>query len=351
MKRRDLEVTVPRGRRHWYADYYDHRGRRYRYSLGVPADRPRREALRELNRRRYAVEHRYETIEIRKALDQVYAHIRNTRKPQTLERYETNCGHFLDFLKERHIKYLSALRPSHIAGFAAWYQEQGHKPGGVNSTLRNIRAALNLLDHWGHMPDGYSSRRWFARVWFTENTTHERILSPAELRVMFDDPLYGDIYESLYLTACRVGELLRIHSANIDGRIINLPYGKGGRVRKIPISDQLFDLLTRRKLLTDDPCYLYWRWPQGSPEDHVALKRAERLIHQRLQRILRNNDYKPARVHDIRATTLTHWATDGMPIAVLSRVAGLSMRILQRYYRQPIEEIKLPVLPAAVRRQ
>jgi len=334
MKRRDLEVTVPRGRHHWYADYYDRYGRRHRFSLGVPADRPVREALRELElRRREETEKQLTSVKVDKAFDEVYAHVGQTRDPQTAERYRQNCAHFLRFLESRRVRYLSDLRPNHIAKFAAWYLAEGHAPGGVNSALRTLRATLNLLAYWGQMPEDYSGRTWFSRVFLSEDKKRDRIFSEPELRVLFADDRYGDIYEALYLLGCRAGVLLRLHTSHISDELILLPRGKQGQLHDVPITSQFRNFLSCHQP-SSEKGYLFWRDSWGDPDNPRDHRSALTAINRRLKRVLHKAGYKPARVHDLRATCATHLSAAGMPMQALMQYIGWTQpSTALKYYR------------------
>ena len=339
---RDLPFIVRNGV--WHADY-QHRGERVRYTLGLPASTPARrvwETFERLEGERLQSKTRRPIVPaIARFLEAKSAN----RNPKTAIRYEVILYKFDAYLGKHDIQYIDQLSPQLINDYSARLRAAGQKPAGVNSELTHLRACLNLLNSWGLMPATYSSRNWFASAWFRDIPRRRRIYSAPELRALFADSQFGDLYRFLYLSGQRVGVVLRLHTSHInrDRGVISFARGKRGQLQEIPLTPQILAHLD-----TLDPgANGYYFWPDNwAPHSPARINSAESRVGTRLRRTLRAGGYPPGRVHDIRATTATHLAPL-MTMPELMRYMGWTEPATALlYYRQRPEDLAVPDLPA-----
>ena len=340
---RDLPFIVRGGI--WYVDY-QHRGKRIRYTLGLHASAPLRrvwETFERLEGERLQSKTRRPIVP---ALDRFLQAKQSNRNPKTAERYESILNKFDVYLGEQGIQYLDQLSPQTFNDYAARLRADGQKPAGVNTELTHLRACFNLLNSWGLMPATYTSRNWFTSAYFRDLPKRQRVYSAPELRALFADPRFGDLYHFLYLSGQRVGVVLQLHVSHInrDRGVISFARGKRGQLQEIPLTAQI-----RAHLDSLDPGDNgYYFWADSRPLPTPARIRGIRgRVSARLRSILSAGKYQPGRVHDIRATTATHLAPLMTMPELMNFLGWTQPATAMLYYRQRPEDLAVPYLPAS----
>jgi len=340
---RDLPFIIRGGV--WHVDY-QHRGERIRYTLGLPASTPARrvwETFERFEAERLQAITRHPIVP---AIARFLEAKRANRNPKTAIRYEVILYKFDAYLGKHDIQYIDQLSPQLINDYSARLRAAGQQPGGVNTELTHIRTCLNLLDSWGLMPAAYNSRHWFASAYFRDLPKRQRIYSAPELRALFSDSKFGDLYRFLYLSGQRIGVVLQLHLSHINcvRGVISFARGKRGQLQEIPLTPQI-----RAHLDSLDPGgngYYFWAdsWALPNPS---RISDAESCVSARLRRILRAEGYQPGRVHDIRATTATHLAPLMSMPELMAFMGWTEPATAMLYYRQRPEDVTVPDLPAA----
>jgi len=299
----------------WYVDYH-HRGKRIRYTLGLPASAPERRVWEKFER----LEAERLESKIRRpivpALDRFLQAKRDNRNPQTFNDY------------------------------AARLRAAGQQPAGVNSELTHLRACFNLLNSWGLMPATYNSRHWFTSAYFRDLPKRQRIYSAPELRALFADPQFGDLYHFLYLSGQRIGVVLQLHTSHVnrDRGVISFARGKRGQLQEIPLTPQIRDHLD--SLDPGNNGFYFWADSRPLPTPDRILG-VEARVSARLRCILSAGKYQPGRVHDIRATTATHLAPLMTMPELMNFLGWTQPATAMLYYRQRPEDLAVPYLPAS----
>ena len=340
---RDLPFIIRNGT--WYADY-QHRGKRIRYTLGLPASAPKRlvwQVFEQFEAERLESKTRRPIVP---ALARFLEAKRANRNPKTADRYDCVLGKFDIYLGEQHLQYLDQISPQTFNDYAARLRAAGQKPAGVNTELTHLRACFNLLNSWGLMPASYTSRNWFTSAYFRDLPKRQRIYSAPELRVLFADPQFGDLYKFLYLSGQRIGVVLQLHTSHVnrDRGVISFARGKRGQLQEIPLTPQIRAHLDS----LDHAANGYYFWPDSRPLPTPArINSAVSGVGGNLRRILSAGKYPPGRTHDIRATTATHLAPL-MSMPELMNFLGWTVpATAMLYYRQRPEDLAVPDLPAA----
>jgi len=330
----------------YWVDTQTH-GRRVRYSLGLPASTPLHMLWRAYERAEAERQESLRRSRIDDAFDQVVDAKRANRNHKTGTCYKTVLGNFQRYLARRGIVYLDQLRPEHLNAYSAQLRSDGRRRRGINSDLTHIRSALNLLDSWGYMPDTYDSKPWFASAFFRDIPKRQRIYSEMELRALFADPQFGDLYKFLYLSGQRVGVVLQLHVSHIDRKrgVISFARGKRGQLQDIPLTPQLRDHLD--SLDPGNNGYYFWPDDRPLPTTDGRVRDYSQAARKRLRKILKDNKYPPGRVHDIRATTATHLAPHMSMLELMHYMGWTQPDTAKLYYRQRPEDLRVPDLPAA----
>jgi len=332
---------------YWHADFLDAKGRRVRFALRLPDSVPVAHASARLHEMLELRKSRPADARIDRAFEKVIAVKEQTRDPQTAVKYKRILERFRGFLEARRVRYLAEIEPEHLCDYAAERRAIGRAEAGIRSDLTHIQAALNLLRSWGQMPEGFDSTSFFREAMPRDISKRERVFSDLELRVLFADPKFGDVFEALYLLGCRIGVLLQLHKNHIGDKLIRLPRGKQGKLHDIPLSSQ-FRAFLGRHTPASSRGYLFWRDKWGEPGSVASRGVAQRAILRRLNTVLKANGFKPARIHDFRATCATRLVAAGLNLFDLIDYIGWSAKSLpmikQKYYRRKPEDIVVPDL-------
>jgi len=156
-------------------------------------------------------------------------------------------------------------------------------------------------------PLGKSKTRFF---------TLEEIDTIQGLAAKSDSPhLLGIILIALH-TGMRKGEILSLQWAHIDlkNKEILLSRSKNGEPRDIPMTDPVYDLLSKLSLTAHDSEDLLFPSPFNSRKS-VDIRSA-------WERILRQGSIEGATFHTIRHTTCSLLASLGIPSILIARIVG-----------------------------
>ena len=137
---------------------------------------------------------RRENVPVAKAFNTVVKDKEDRRDWKTANRYRQVLNKFQEFLETKRVLYLSQIKRVHLIDYSRHLrQDQERKPSGVRSDFAHIKATFNHVSD--KMPSDYDPRRWFNEdVIDKAPPKRERVYSDIELRALFSDPDYGDIF-------------------------------------------------------------------------------------------------------------------------------------------------------------
>jgi len=158
------------------------------------------------------------------------------------------------------------------------------------------------------------------------NNEKNRIVSNEEeaalLAACGDNILMQDIIVFALNTACRFGEVLSVSlkHINLSQRVITMQASKGGRTKTIPISDRLYQMLSRR-LQTQI------RNINGKLFDisYVSAKEAYR-------RAVKLSNLQGVCFHTLRHTCISRWCMAGVPDNLILDMVGWQSSVMLRRY-------------------
>ena len=152
---------------------------------------------------------------------------------------------FCRFLAERyHLERLANIAPKHLVAYVAFLQESGKSPATIKTDLAAIRFFHDLMQTPRHQLPGNGElllqRRTFGgvdRSWNREE--FQRMLAEA-LRLGRED--YVSILYLARYAGLRIHECFRIDTATAERALRENALtikGKGGKVRTVPINEQI----------------------------------------------------------------------------------------------------------------
>lgn len=254
---------------------------------------------------------------------EVLKHLRYHVRNSTVKMYESTFKCMEQLWGNILIKFITSEK---IEKFKLYRLEMGVTKASVNKDLRNIRAILNLAVQWGFLEVNP-----FKGVKLYQLDEKERLaFTEDEIKIildnLFDDKLKAVILFALH-TGCRLDELINLQwrDIDLDERIITIRNKddfstKTGKIRYIPISNFLLELLEARKpqnLEVADNYYVLGKvnhYKYGKSYISKIFKKHLRKLH------------FPERYHFhcLRHTFITQLARKGINIYDIKQLAGHS---------------------------
>ena len=234
--------------------------------------------------------------------------------------------HFLPRFGARNLKDITEYE---IENFKRELLRKGISPKSINNFLSILRKLLESCREWG----------WLKRIprvkWLKVPPPGFDFLSPDESQHLLDsntESVWYDMILCALRTGMRLGELLGLRWEDVDfkRRQISVRRSrvrgrestpKNNRVRHIPMSDQLFQVLTRRTRHSD---VVFSVEPGRVPTNRTAgtgLKKA-----------LQKAEMRHIGWHVLRHTFASQLASQGVPIVVIQSLLGHStVQMTMRY--------------------
>jgi integrase/recombinase XerD len=181
------------------------------------------------------------------------------------------------------------------------------------------------------------------------------VLSPQEVVRLFAAvgcPRYRLLLQTAYACGLRVGEAVRLRTADIDSSrmVLHVRQAKGRKDRFAPLSAVLLQLLRDywREHRPKD-----WLFPGARPDSHISVGQVQRICH---RAVLACGLTKKASMHTLRHSYATHLLEGGTDLATLQKLLGHNqMSTTLRYTHigqlhlqrvaSPLDD--LPTLPAS----
>lgn len=261
-----------------------------------------------------------------------YARTVKNQSPASIVWYEKSLRNFVTFL---HTKLdldpaAFAVQLRAIEPWVQWNRERGAAPISANNYWRGLRAFFRDIEKRDGLPSPFHGLKAprFPRLEPKARSADEcrRILDAAEhypWASAYTQSLAVAILATMLYAGLRRGEVVRLRYADIDrdkGTIL-IREGKGaygGRDRRAYISDDLDAMLTR---------YMRERSRRGysGPEVFVSPKTGAGISVEGLQRIIRivrRASGVPFSAHMLRHSFVSHLLQKGVPLHVVSKLAG-----------------------------
>jgi integrase len=296
----------------WYVDYREPDGKRHKIAIGTR----KQEALEALDRIRAEMflNHPPRRGEDRTfgevAVEWLYRHCRVQCSHSTFIRNRSAINNQIIPLLGR-IK-ISRFKRKHVRDFTATLTET-LKRSTVNRVLAVVSKILSDAHEWEYIDREIKVK--FLRVAeqpydFLTKREVNRLLAVCE----------GEMY--LFVALSVYTGMRKYETINLEGRHINLDRGiitvvksKSGRIRHIPINDNLYPLL------------------KDLPEERIFQYKWSGSYDKGFRRALRKAKLRHIRIHDLRHTFASHYIMSGGSEASLQEILGHQNPIHTRRYR------------------
>jgi len=223
--------------------------------------------------------------------------------------------------------YLDEVIRRHMVDLFS-HHRQTHKPGSTNRIIILCRFIFNCAIRW-EVP-GVTKNPTKGIDLFKENNQRERYLTTEEAKQLFTALERSDsvhlkyIITMLLLTGARKNEVLhaRWQDFDIDQRVWSIEFNKSGKMRYVPLSDGMLQLLAFIPRTQGNP-YLFPNPETGHPyvqiyySWHTARKRA---------------GLTDVRIHDLRHSFASFLINSGRSLYEVQKLLGhTQIKTTQRY--------------------
>ncbi len=186
---------------------------------------------------------------------------------------------------------------------------QGRRPSTANTHLTAIKS------FWAWYARRHGGHNIAADVpWLKRAEPRQRFLTEDEYQAVLGKcrPMARDLIQLYGNTGLRRAEMLALRWPHIsaDMRSLQVPRGKGGKARIIPLNPVCRDILTRNHI--DNSFHFLRRWGSESGHNHLCARLAE-LAHIPV--------FGP---HALRHRFATQLIRSGVPLKIVSKILGHS---------------------------
>ena len=316
------------GNDRWYVDFKNREGRRLRKI--IPNAQSREEALLALQeevRKEFDKEHAVKRGIKKTRFNDVaaeylenYAKINNVAWKRVEGCLKVLCRFFGSY-------YLSEISPYMIEKYKAKRLKNGLKPSSINRELSVLKRAFNLAISWEMTEKNPVQKVRFLR----QSEPRERILAEAEEGKLLEsssEHVMPVIIMALH-TGMRKSEIanLRWDHVDLENREIEVIKTKSGRKRIIPISKDLYEVLTRIKNPSNGSEFVFqYADPKTRTKRHLTYFRRA------FENACKRAGIKGLTFHDLRHTFASRLVRKGIDLITVKDLLGhSSVRTTERY--------------------
>lgn len=232
-------------------------------------------------------------------------------------RLQVLCGYFKNV-------DLRAISPLDIERFRASRLKRGNTKSTVNRYLQLLGKMFNLAVEEGYLEENIIRK---VKNFSEKDNLKERILTHVEEEKLMEN--CSDTLKSIIAVALNTGmrraEVLGLTWDQIDfrARRIRVEKTKSGKVRFIPINDDLFKQILKQKNENGQSAFIFF---------NPATKKPFLDMKTQFKRACRISGIEGLRFHDLRHTFATRLVANGVDIETIKELLGHhSIVITQRY--------------------
>ncbi|MEI8390777.1 MAG: tyrosine-type recombinase/integrase [bacterium] len=233
-------------------------------------------------------------------------------------------------------KKLNEITPFFIEKYRINRKAQGRKPATINRDITILSRMFAMAINEGLINENPCSAKKVKPL--KVDNQIERYLTVTEERELFRhlEDYLKPIITILLHTGMRKGECLKLKwqdSVDLKKRMFTLYETKNGKIRKIPMSDTVYNSLKEH---SKDGEYVFTNPMTGEPYNDI--KRA-------FTRACNDAGIEKLRIHDLRHTAATRMVSAGIDLVVVASILGHSdIRITASRYAHPLPENKIKAI-------
>lgn len=267
---------------------------------------------------------------------------RNRVRTATMNRYQEYLDHFVKFMSDSFPSksLIHEVKSIHIDECLQSFLDNGGAPKTANEELALLKQLFRYAKNNNHILVNPTDT---IRKFQVEPATAVAFYSEQEMNLILENSPqpWRDIYEFLYLTGLRNGELINLTWDNVDLENEQITIQSGGswetktnKFRIVPLNKRAIEILKHL--------------PRSSNHDYAftdqkSQKISEGQPYKKLKRVLGQLDLE-GNIHKIRHTFASHLVMKGEPLYNVSKLLGhTSIDMTQKYAHLAPESLRKTV--------
>lgn len=237
---------------------------------------------------------------------------------------------FREFFKN--IRYIAEVKPEHIENLKQLLLNEGKSTTTVNRYLETLSKMFNIAIENEWLQKNPVSRK----MRFPEKNYVVRYLKDDEEQRLF--AACPDYFKPLLITALNTGlrntniRLLKWENVKMDYRILEITENKGNKHIKLPINEELYNLLLT--IPKTDSEYVFINPRTNTAFGRVGMAKIWNKIKEKA-------GITDLRFHDLRHTVGTRLAEKGVPVPVIKDIMAHSdIKTTMRYVHTAAEQMQ-----------
>ena len=286
-------------------------------------------------------------INLSNAHQQFIGHLQGkSRASATILAYGKDIAQLVDYLKKLDKTDAALIETADLQAFMDSLAKDSYTPKSISRKTNSTKTFFKFLKSQNYINQGPANGLVHPKF---ENKP-PRILTKLEYRALRDaaraDIRMIAVIELLLQTGIRIGELakLRVEDLDLTALTLHVPLFEDTRERMIPLNKSAGDAVAKYlEIRPKTPSHALFITKTGRP---LLI----RNIRTAIDRYFRLGDIKGAKVNDLRHTWVAHQLSAGVPMTMVSKLAGhkrltTTERYLQFITGQTIEgKVKLEEL-------
>ncbi len=270
--------------------------------------------------------------EVEEFLKAYLSYSRMKKDPKTTSLDERTLTKFIGRLD---VSRVGQITRQHVEAYLGSRRKAGKSSATIDQDRRVITTALN----WA-LKNGLIARNPATGISLNVQDARKYIFSDAMLAQIFDqvrgDPRHRDLWLFLLYSGMRISEALAVQWEDVGPNFIEVRNAKGGRVRKVPLTEALRTILQRH---VESRPYVF-----GGAAPFTTRKITLRHLLRLIDRINRKNEEAAQEageqppppikgsLHTFKATYVTRALESGVPVSTVSSIVGTSEPVLKKHY-------------------
>jgi len=250
---------------------------------------------------------------------QFLAHLKEkSRSSATILAYGKDIEQLIEYLKAAGKNDVAQVSLEDLQSFMEKLSKETYTAKSISRKTNSTKTFFKFLKAQGYITEDPANSLEHPKF---ENKP-PRILTKLEYRALRDaarsDTRMLAVIELLLQSGIRIGELaqLRVEDINLDGGSLSVPKFEGSNERTIPLNRAAADAITKYlEVRPKTPSHALFITKTGRP---LLI----RNIRTAIDRYFRIAGIKEAKVNDLRHTWVAHQLQAGVPLTMVSKLAG-----------------------------
>ncbi len=260
------------------------------------------------------------------------------RSPETIRGYVAELGSFSNFVTVKHNcpVYMEDITLQDLEDYLLHEKERGAASSSRSRSLYILRSFYNYCCKKDLCTKNIASLLEPVKI----KQKEKDFITESELEQLaaaIDQPVIRTVVQAMFYTGGRISEMinLKLDDVDLEGKMLHIINGKGGKDRDVPINDKLHKLLTHYlKHIRDADSDRFFALARTGK---VSASYINRCIHDAVQELGWEKDIS---AHVLRHSFGSNLLEKGASVVSIQKLLGhSSLRVTSRYLHQDTDKL------------